>query len=346
MQNKGLGCLAIFLGVALVVSVFANVVQVALWFGFDQANVSMVQPKQKFAEHLEDEGNGNTKDKVVQIDLEGVITGSSESSVLSSAGMDVDGVKRALEQAREDSTVKAIVLRVNSPGGEVTASDELYRAIKDTVTKGKKPVVVYMDAIAASGGYYLSCGASHIIANETTLTGSIGVIMETLNYSDAFNKLGLNTEVFKSGAFKDTLSGSRPMRDDEKAYVQSLVMQMYDKFVGIVSEARKIPTDTLKTTLADGRVFTGEEALKDKLVDQLGYIEDAYAKARELGGAPDAMVVRYQKHSSLSELLFGASSALPKPGASTQIHVDVADQLLPHLKPGCMYMLPAYMVGK
>jgi len=344
MQNKGLGCLAIFLGVALIVSVLANVAQLAMWFGFDQTAVSIVQPKQKFAEHLEDDAKSNTKDKVVQIDLEGVITGGSESSVLSSAGMDVDGVKRALEQAREDSTVKAIVLRVNSPGGEVTASDELYRAIKQTAKS--KPVVVYMDAIAASGGYYLSCGASYVIANETTLTGSIGVIMETLNYSDAFGKLGLSMEVFKSGAFKDTLSGSRPMRDDEKAYVQSLVMQMYDKFVGIVSEARQIPKDTLKTTLADGRVFTGEEALKDKLVDQLGYIEDAYTKARELGNSPDAMVVRYQKHSSLSELIFGATSALPKPGANTQIHVDLTESVLPHLKPGCMYMLPPYMMGK
>lgn len=346
MQNKGLGCLAIFLGVALVVSVFVNVAQLAMWFGFDQTNISVVQPKQKFAEHMEQEAKGNSKDKVVQIDLEGVITGSSESSLLSTAGMDVAAVKRALEQASEDSTVKAIVLRVNSPGGEVTASDELYRAIKDTVAKSKKPVVVYMDAIAASGGYYLSCGSSYIIANETTLTGSIGVIMETLNYSDAFGKLGLAMETFKSGNFKDTLSGARPMRDDEKAYVQSLVMQMYDKFVGIVSEARHIPKDTLKTTLADGRVFTGAQALQDKLVDQLGYIEDAYAKARELGKSPDAMVVRYQKRSSIGELLFGAASALPKPGASTQIHVDVTEHLLPNLKPGCMYMLPAYMMGR
>ncbi|MCA8968075.1 MAG: signal peptide peptidase SppA, partial [Planctomycetes bacterium] len=166
----------------------------------------------------------------------------------------MDSIKNALEQAVADKNVKAIVLRVNSPGGEVTASDIIYNAVKKAAKE--KPVVVYMDSMAASGGYYVSCGATKIVASETTLTASIGVIIETMNYSELFGKVGLAMNVFTSGAFKDSLNGSRPMRDDEKAYVQNLVTQMYDRFLGIVSEARGVPKEQLKD-VADGRVVTG-----------------------------------------------------------------------------------------
>ena len=341
MKNKGWGCLIIFLVLALIASVGFNVLQMVAKFGMEEASLGGVQPKTKYTEHLEQEGDQGTKERIVRIDVEGIIGAGEESSLLSAAAMDVDGIKTALEQAVTDSNVKAIVLRVNSPGGEVTASDTLYRAVKET--SKSKPVVVYMDSMAASGGYYLSCGSTLIVANETTLTGSIGVIMETLNYGDAMNKLGLGMMTFKSGAFKDTLSGARPMRDDEKAYIQGLVMEMYDKFVGIVADARHLGKDQLKATLADGRVFTGGEALKNHLVDQLGYIEDAYAQARTLGKAPKATVVRYQKRTGLGELLFGAAANVRKPSASNELHINLRDSV-PHLKPGTMYMLPDFML--
>jgi protease-4 len=198
-----------------------------------------------------------------------------------------------------------------------------------------------MDSMAASGGYYLSCGATRIVANETTLTGSIGVIIQTLNYSETFGKIGLETVTFASGKFKDTLSGSRPMREDEKAYVQSLVTQMYDKFVGIVAEARKLDKETLKSTVADGRVLTGTDALASKLVDQVGYIEDAYALARQLGGSPDATVVKYRRDASFADLLgiFGEAKA-----ASSTVKIDFSERLLPRLEAGKAYLLPAHMV--
>ncbi len=247
--------------------------------------------------------------------------------------------KRALEQAVADANVKAIVLRVNSPGGEVTASDMLYNAVKEAAKK--KKVVIYMDSLAASGGYYVSCGATKIVANETTLTGSIGVIIQSLNYSEAFGKFGLATMTFASGKFKDSLSGSRPMRDDEKAYVQGLVSDMYEKFVGIVSEARGISKEDLKANIADGRVFTGIEAKKLKLVDQLGYVEDAYTLARQLGGAPDATVVKYQRRRGIGELFgaFGESRVQKQ-----NVTVDITGGLLTHLQPGQMYLLPPHMV--
>ncbi|MEY4484480.1 MAG: signal peptide peptidase SppA [Verrucomicrobiota bacterium] len=341
MKNKSLGCLLAFLTFALLVSVVFNLLQLAALMGLGdpETALGMVQPREKFGETLEQPAARDSKDKVVRIDIEGVISSAVSGGMLSSSGMDIGAIKRSLEQALEDSHVKAIVLRVNSPGGEVTASDTLYHAVQEAAKR--KPVVVYMDSMAASGGYYLSCGATKIVANETTLTGSIGVIIQTLNYRMTMDKVGLQSVTFTSGAFKDSLNGARDMRPEEKAYVQDLVSQMYDKFLGIVSDARKLSKETLKEGIADGRVFTGKQALEKKLVDQLGYVEDAYALGRQLGGAPDAMVVRYVRARSLADFLgvFAESAA-----SHGSLKIDVSDRLLPRLEPGKAYLLPAHMV--
>lgn len=251
---------------------------------------------------------------------------------------DMHAIKRQLEQAVADENAKAVVLRINSPGGEVTASDILYDAVKKATAK--KPVVVYMDSMAASGGYYVACGATKIVASETTLTGSIGVIIETMSYHELFSKVGLGTQTFTSGAFKDSLSGARPMRDDEKAYVQNLVSQMYDRFLGIVSAARQQPADLLKATVADGRVVTGREALNAKLVDQIGYVEDAYALARELGKSPDAAVVKYRHEVSLFDAL-GLATARSASAQPVKVEVGLGGGALPRLQPGVLYYLPS-----
>ena len=195
-----------------------------------------------------------------------------------------------------------------------------------------------MDSMAASGGYYVSCGATKIVASETTLTASIGVIIETMNYSELFGKVGLSMTAFTSGAFKDSLSGARPMREDEKVYVQNLVTQMYDRFLGIVSEARGVPKELLKSTVADGRVVTGREALAAKLVDQIGYVEDAYELARTLGKAADAGVVKYRHEVSLFDAFGMASAKAGAPPAKVQL--DLSSGLLPKLLPGVPYYLP------
>lgn len=342
MKNKGLGCLLAFVIVALLVSLALNFVSFAavLGMGLDSASIGYVEPKQKFRETLVEAGAAETKDKIVRIDIEGIIASGPAGDIFSDGGMNVEAIQRALEQASEDKHVKAIVIRVNSPGGEVTASDNLYNAVKKAAAK--KKVVVYMDSIAASGGYYLACGASKIVANETTLTASIGVIIQSVNYSQTFGKVGLETMTFASGKFKDTLSGSRPMREDEREYIQSLVSAMYDKFVGIVAGARGIDEAQLRTGVADGRVVTGKQALEYKLVDQLGYLEDAYALAKELGGAKDAMVVKYSLTPSLAQLLgiMGKAQA----DSTGKVELDVSDRLLPRLEAGKPYLLPAHMV--
>jgi protease-4 len=218
----------------------------------------------------------------------------------------------------------------------VTASDVIYDAV--CRARLKKPVVVYMGSLAASGGYYVSCGGSWLIADDTTLTGSIGVIIETLNYESLLGKVGLQAVVFKSGQFKDMLNGARQMTDAEKTYVQDMVMQTYGKFVGIVARERKLPEDQLRAGLADGRVISGRDALKDKLIDQLGQVEDAYDKARELGKAPDAPVVRYEAAFRLGKLL----RVFTGESSDSKVEVEMPGPISPKLEAGRLYLLPSF----
>lgn len=333
MNRTVYGCFLAALVAFLLVSVGLNLVQFMALVG---ENIpGMPTPKAKMTEKVQVEAKGTSGGKIVHLDLEGVISSMNTGGFLENALPSVEGIKNSLEQALADSDVKAIVLRINSPGGEVTASDILYAAVKKAAEQ--KPVIVYMDSVAASGGYYIACGATKVIASETTLTASIGVIMASTNYHELFNKVGLAPQTFTSGAFKDTLSGSRPMREDEKAYIQGLVDTMYDRFLSIVSEARKVPKDILRNTVADGRVVTGRQALDAKLVDQIGYIEDAYTLARELGAAPDAMVVKYESNPTLFSLLGMAST---KAQAPAKMELDLTGGVLPKLQPGLMYYLP------
>lgn len=332
MNKTTCGCLIAALVVALFLSVGFNFFQSVVLMG---SGTSVQETKEPLHEKLEVAGRANSAAKIVHLDLEGIISSMSTGGFLEEALPSVDGLKRELEQAMEDSDVKAIILRINSPGGEVTASDTIYNAVKKA--SAKKPVVVYMDSVAASGGYYVACGATKVVASETTLTASIGVIMESMSYHELFGKVGLGSQTFTSGAFKDTLSGARPMRDDEKVYIQTLVNDMYDRFLGIVSEARKVPKDVLKSTVADGRVVTGRQALTAKLVDQIGYIEDAYALAKELGKAPDAAVVKYHSTPTLLSVLGLAAS---KSSAPAKIELDLSGGVMTKLQPGMMYYLP------
>ncbi|WP_395750070.1 signal peptide peptidase SppA [Prosthecobacter sp.] len=338
MSNKTYGCLTLFMLLLLIGSILLNVGLFVTKLDFDvstDATFTAARPKRHLHEVVVENPAKSSADKIVHIDLEGVISSMSVSGIFAEAMPGVEPIKQALEQAVNDKNVKAIVLRVNSPGGEVTASDIIYNAVKKAAKV--KPVVVYMDAMAASGGYYVACGATKIVASETTLTASIGVIIETMNYSELFGKVGLSMTAFTSGAFKDSLSGARPMREDEKAYVQNLVTQMYDRFLGIVSESRGVPKEQLKN-VADGRVVTGREALNAKLVDQIGYVEDAYALARTLGKSADAGVVKYRHEVSLFDAL-GMASA--KAGAApAKMELDVSSALMPKLLPGVPYYLP------
>src|SRR3954467_495526 len=273
--DRRLGCLSIFLFIALCASLFVNFVLMIAAFQ-RVGGIREAEPIPRFREILLQRGARATTDKIAVITMRGLISSSIPGNVSDSM---VDDLRVALQQAREDHRVKAIVLEIDSPGGEVTASDEIYNAV--VKTRDVKPVVIYMDTLAASGGYYVSCGGKFLMANETTITGSIGVIIQTLNYEQLFNKLGLASVVFKSGKFKDILNGARPMTPEERDYIQNFVMKTYDKFLGVVASERHLDANQLRNSIADGRIMSGKDALDNKLVDSVGQIEDAFTKAKE-----------------------------------------------------------------
>lgn len=329
---KKSGCFVIVMFVALCASLFVNLLLMAALGTKGRsamAGVRVLEPKE-FQEQILQDGT-TTSQKIAVIPLQGVIAFGEAGALGESM---VEDFKSALEQAQFDKRVKAVVIETDSPGGEITASDVLYDSIAKLARH--KPVIVYFNSIGASGAYYAACGASWIMCNDTTFTGSIGVIISTLNYRELFGKIGLQALTFKSGKFKDMLSGTREITPEEQAYVQSLVMQSYDRFVGIVARSRKLDEKDLRTGVADGRILSGTDAYSAQLVDQLGYIEDAFDKARELGQAPGAQVVRYKRSYSFSNLfrMFGETKA-PK------LELDFLKNRI-QLDPGRVYLLPAF----
>src|ERR1700716_3831643 len=330
MADRKLGCLSIFLFVALCASVFMNfILAVAVFRGFGAGGVYVEEPVPRFREIVIERGTRMIPDRVALITMRGLISSSIPGSVSDSM---VEDMRLAVQQARDDNRVKAIVLEIDSPGGEVTAADQIYNAV--TKARARKPVVIYMDSLAASGGYYIACGGKFLMANETTITGSIGVIIQTLNYEQLFNKVGLASVVFKSGKFKDMLSGTRPITPEERDYIQNFVMKTYDKFLGIVARERNLPADSLRNTIADGRILSGKDALDNKLIDGVGQIEDAFTKAKELGKAPGATIVKYGPPFSWSRVFRAFSSS-----GDSKIELTLPKQLVPQLETGRAYFL-------
>jgi protease-4 len=289
---------------------------------------------------LEDNSAAN---KIAIVPIEGII-----SSQLAQGGYNlVEVVKAQLNEAENDRRVKAVILKVDSPGGEVLASDEIYRLLADFQKKTGKPCVAAMGSVAASGGYYVSAPCQYIVANELTITGSIGVIMHSWNYRGLMNKVGLKPQVYKSGKFKDMLSGERDPEEippEESAMIQNLVNEVYEKFKSVVEEGRRRASQKNKDTgrdlndnwkeYADGRVLSGNEALKLGFVDELGNFEDAVKAAQRIAGISSANLIEYQQRIDISDIfrLFGQSEA------KTTVKVDLGLEA-PKLQAGRLYYL-------
>ena len=246
-------------------------------------------------------------DRIAMVPVEGVIDDDMAKTV-----------NRHLKQYGDDSRVKAIILRIDSPGGGVSASQEIYREVKRVREEKKKKVVVSMASVAASGGYYIACPADKIFANPGTVTGSIGVIAEWLNYKGLAEWAKLKPVVFKSGEFKDTGSPTRELTEADKKYFQGMIDELYNQFVGAVTEGRHGKgeagaelTRERVARLADGRVYTGETAKKNGLVDEIGNYEDvvkATAALAQIKGEPQVVTPPKQKEGlSLLDLLLGAT---------------------------------------
>jgi protease-4 len=235
---------------------------------------------------------------------EGDFVGGDRVAVLEVDGIILDSqiYLESLSKIKKDARIKALVLRIDSPGGAVGPSQEIYSEIKKL--REKKPVVATLGAVGASGGYYIACAAERILANPGTITGSIGVIAQFVSYEQLLKWAKLDVEVIKSGEFKDVGSPLRKMTDVEKKYIQGLIDNVYSQFKLAVSEARGINSKEMNR-IADGRVFTGEQAKDLKLVDELGTLNDAIRLAGTMGGIEgEPNVVYYpEKKMNLLDLL-------------------------------------------
>jgi protease-4 len=244
-----------------------------------------------------DESTSSSGEKVAVIELKETIISSEE-------------IVRQFKKYRSNRSVRAIVFRVESPGGGVAASQEIYEEVKKTRDSGK-PVVVSMGAVAASGGYYVSCGADRIVANPGTLTGSIGVIFQFLHVNELLDKLGVDASTYKTGKYKDAGSPFRPPTAEDKRLFDQLLADVYDQFVDVVAKERKLKRSFV-VQYADGRVFTGRQAKEWGFVDTLGTYEDAIAIAGEMGGisGKPAVIKEHKRQSFWDNLLGSAASGL------------------------------------
>ena len=238
-------------------------------------------------------------DKVALLEVKGMI-------------IDVQPVIEQLVKFTKDDSVKAIVFRIESPGGGVSPSQELYREIRRSAEK--KPVVASMGSVAASGGYYIASGVQKIYANPGTITGSIGVIAQFTNFEELFKKIGFRMEVVKSGAFKDMGNPGRAMTTEEREYLQKLLDSVHQQFVRDVARGRRMPEEKVRE-IADGRIFTGEQAKEMGLVDELGGLNDAVAAAAKMAGItgePKLVYPEKKKISLLDYLLDGSADTVAK----------------------------------
>ncbi|MDI6732798.1 MAG: signal peptide peptidase SppA [Planctomycetota bacterium] len=242
-------------------------------------------------------GDEKSSDKVLILPLTGVILNQEQRSAFSSASaVTPEKVNQLLQLAEKDKKIKAIILAIDSPGGGVTASDIIYRAIKEFKQKHPdKPIIALLHDTAASGGYYIAMACDYIIAHPTTITGSIGVISLFIILEDLMGKIGVQPVVVKSGKAKDIGSPLRKMTPEEVQFIQNIIDEMYNNFVEVVYQGRKnvLSKEEIKT-LADGRILTGREAEKTKLVDSTGYITDAYKNVLEMAKLKSAKVFKYQ----------------------------------------------------
>lgn len=255
------------------------------------------------------------KDRVALLRIEGVITsGEAAGSFFGATGAHSDSIISALREAIEDDSIKALVVRVNSPGGSAAASEEIFNALVEVKEAGK-PIIVSMADVAASGGYFVSAPADFIYANATTLTGSIGVIMQIPNFEGLFELLGVNMRTLKAGEFKDIGSAYRPMTDEEREMLETMLADTHDVFIDYVARGRQNLDIEQVRTLATGQIWSGNQALEVGLIDGIGGLRDAILKAAELAGIEGEPVIEeLGKTNILDEILgFEQASVLPIP---------------------------------
>ena len=234
-------------------------------------------------------------DKVLVLDVDGLLVNERQQSLFGLGDNPVSLFVEKLDKAKADANVKAVVLRINSPGGGVTASDIMHSRLREFRKQKKVPVIAVLEDVGASGAYYVACGADRIIAHPTSVVGSIGVIVQTLSFSGTMNKLGIDAKAVTSGPRKDMASPLKPLDKEDLAIIQKIVDEFYKRFLGVVADGRPdLKADQIKA-LADGRVYTGEQAKASGLVDEIGYLDDAIKLAKSKAAAKRVKVVMYHR---------------------------------------------------
>lgn len=263
--------------------------------------------------------------KIAVVDVDGVLSNARGGGLLGgSRGNPVAMLQEKLDLARRDELVEAIVLRINSPGGGVTASDLMYQALRDFRQRSGKPIIASFQDVAASGGYYIACAADRILANPTSVTGSIGVIMITPDVSGTMERIGVQANIIKSGPMKDAGTPLRPMKDDERAVMQQLVDAMYERFLAVVGESRKSLQPERIRTLADGRVYLAPQALEAGLIDQIGGLDDAIAAAKSAAGVDGPVqVVVYAAPAEYRANIFAGAPDEPRSEAELSVKIPL-----------------------
>ncbi len=251
---------------------------------------------------------GSGKDKVLVLDLTGVITAAESAPKMADQkrpGL-LPGIREALDRAKGDPRVKALVLRINSPGGGVTASHTLYHELKRFRKETNIPIVAHIMDVGASGAYYAALAADAITAQPTSVTGSIGVIMYRVDATGLLQKIGIQAAEISSGDRKSMGSPLRPMSDDERKLFQGVIDSLYRRFTALVAEERHLPGDAVRS-LADGRVFTSGEAQAAGLIDAVGYLDDAVELARKKAGLKEASVIMYHRPGEFKSNIYSLS---------------------------------------
>lgn len=284
--------------------------------------VTPVSSSTTLREHVVQPGKGWSPDeKIVIIEVEGLLLNARSGGFLQPTENEVSRFVQQLEKAEADEDVRAIVLRVNSPGGTVSASDTLYQRLIRFRQKSKKPVIASAQDVMASGGYYVALGADKIVVQPTSVVGSIGVIFNTFDFSGTLAKIGASSEAIKSGAFKDMGSPLKPLTDPERAVMQRMVDEYFVRFRDLVVARRGVTGDNLNLA-TDGRVFSGQNAVALGLADQVGFLEDAIDLAKKTANAPNAKVVLYKRPYGYSGSIYASSDA-PKPQAGQQTNLVI-----------------------
>lgn len=270
-------------------------------------------------------------DKIAVIDVDGILTGSESSSLLVSQENSVAELKARLSWARQDPDLRAVVLRITSPGGEVTACDVMYHELQRFKKQKGVPVLASIGDQGASGGYYLAMAADTIFANPTAIVGSIGVILQHFDLSGLLGKIGVAVDPIKSSEQKDLSSIFRPITPAEKTVLQKLVDDMYQRFVEVVAAGRPQLTRETVLSLADGRVVSGVEAARLGLVDRTGYLTDAIEEAQRRAGVERPTIVRYTRVARSGANIYSASGVEPTASRGVHLSLDVPTLASPRL---------------